>query len=152
MGTYTNPRLVTCVFACVERMVLPLFQTPSDSGSKLPLRWSVIVTGQQVFLAQERGQIMRKSRRSETTRGRRGRRQCEESEKDKGAMRGTKSEGKPKPPGCCWLAPPVFRAQMHHLNTHPELGVPHVQNLCQFVRCWKLNSTGLLCLGSYVVV
>lgn len=31
---------------------------------------------------------------------------------------GVKSEGKPKPPGCCWLATLVFRAVYLHCITH----------------------------------
>lgn len=60
-----------CVFACVERMVLPPFQTPSDAGSEFPsevIRYSDRAAS-SLFLAKEKGQIMSKERRRETTRG-----------------------------------------------------------------------------------
>jgi len=58
-----------------------------------------IVSGRHVFLASEKGQIMKQERQRETTRGP-GEREREERERER-EMEGVNSEGKPKPAGCC---------------------------------------------------
>lgn len=69
----------------------------SAAGSEFPLRWFVIVTGQQVFLAREKGLIMKQERQREITR-----RQVQ-----RGRDEAMKPESKPKAAECCWLAAPV---------------------------------------------
>lgn len=101
-------------------MPLLLYQT---AGSKFPLRWFVIVTEQEIFLARVKGQIIKQERQRVDNKGvREGESERARKERvgkwERESNGGVKSEGKPKPPGCCWLAALVFRAVYLHCMTH----------------------------------